>query len=101
MCSHSHRIASTDHIRERSAVIVLDENLIGMWFIPISDRMDWLCGLTRLDAPGFYRVQYRFRQYSPVGDGDPWNGEDVSRWWEVDFEGEEKEVLGHAQDAAR
>lgn len=42
--------------------MVLDENVIGIWFVNLSSMSDWL-GTISLDDNGDYELIYRFRYY--------------------------------------
>ena len=63
-------------------MIVIDENFVGMWFMNLSQTVDWM-GSLMMDEGGFKMV-YRFRYYDSEDPGnDPYSGKDKKSWYEV------------------
>jgi hypothetical protein len=58
--------------------INIDDNIVGMWFIALTEASDFLGGLSR-DGDNFVWL-FRFRYYK---DDKTWNSKDEKSWHEV------------------
>lgn len=74
-------------------MIIVDENLIGLWFLPLDKTTDYLCALQRLED-GRFEINYRVRCYDPVDPGnDAHSGRDRKKWWRARGTGTAAEFL--------
>lgn len=74
-------------------MIEISADLVGLWALQtIPNRQDWMCGVTDLHD-GSFKIAYRLRYYSPVGDGNPFNDEDHKSWYEAIVPGPREEVV--------
>lgn len=55
----------------------IDNNIIGIWFIPLTKKSDWMGQLTQKDD--HIELRYRFRYYS--GSKDPFDNTDHKNWY--------------------
>lgn len=55
--------------------IVIDENLIGVWYAQTGEMQDYLMAVNR--CPEGLSIVYRLRQYASL---DPWDEKDTSKW---------------------
>jgi hypothetical protein len=46
-----------------NATVEITDHLVGMWYLPLTDDSDWLCGLTELESEKRYQMKFRFRYY--------------------------------------
>jgi len=56
--------------------IILDENLIAIWYASLDEESDYLQSLSRTDNG--WDLTYRFRYYNSP---DPWDKEDTKNWY--------------------
>lgn len=57
----------------------IDENTVGIWYIQLSRRSDWM-GSIRRDVSGAFILDYRFRYYK---DDKAFDSEDEKHWYKV------------------
>lgn len=60
-------------------MITIHEKTVGIWFIGISDKQDWLAGLTEVEPDSKYLLQYRFRYHN---DDKIFDSKDKKNWYE-------------------
>jgi hypothetical protein len=65
--------------KEQKAGIVLDEKLVGIWFLGLSDKSDWMAGLTEVTPDEKYELKYRFRYHE---DDKIFDSADRKNWYE-------------------
>jgi hypothetical protein len=39
------------------------KQLVGIWFLALTEKSDWLCSLTEVELEKVYEISYRFRYY--------------------------------------
>ena len=60
-------------------MIIMDEHLVGIWFMPTTEKQDWMCGVREIKPDEEYQITYRFRYYE---DGKVFDSEDKKKWYE-------------------
>jgi hypothetical protein len=61
--------------------VILDANVIGMWYIQISPTSDWFGSLRKTDDD-IITLEYRFRYYDEDDPGnDPFSDKDTKNWY--------------------
>jgi len=58
--------------------IALTENVLGIWFVNLTEDSDWMCALT--DADDKWLIEYRFRYYCDDS-GDAFDTDDEKNWY--------------------
>jgi hypothetical protein len=59
--------------------IVLDENILGIWYCQLADDYDIMWSLRRIPEGGYKAVGRTRKYYTP---DDPWDDKDTKRWFE-------------------
>lgn len=49
--------------KEYDALIVISDKLVGVWWLVLADKLDWLCGITEIEPDQTYEIAYRFRYH--------------------------------------
>jgi hypothetical protein len=74
-----------------------DEKTLAVWFIvTIPGEQDVMAQLSRTDEPGVFRMEWRFRYYSPESE-NPFDGKDRKVWQAAGMHGTEQEALESAR----
>lgn len=78
--------------------IVVDDSILGLWFLPLSSDCDYLAALNRL-PDGELKMQWRFR-YREGAAPDAWN-QHRKRWYESRTRMPEQAAIAQAREAVR
>ena len=79
--------------------IVIDEKLVGLWFLPtISGHQDWLAAVRVIEPDVKYELTYRFRYYK---DDKAYDSEDKKNWYEGEVTGTRAYVVASIRSVAR
>jgi hypothetical protein len=66
-------------------MIVIDDNIVAIWFMPTADQQDWLCAISEIEPDKKYKIVYRFRYH--VDEKNPFESDDRKSWYEGSFTG--------------
>lgn len=81
------------------ATAEINEQLLAIWFMPVTTTSDWLAALARTDD-GRLRFTSRMRYYNPEST-DPHDGKDKKSEYSGVIDGPEDVVLEQVRTAAR
>lgn len=68
--------------------IIIDENVIGLWYISLNENLDYLGCLTGGEK---IQIKYRFRYYDNK-DHNPFSEKDEKNWYNGTFANNDKEA---------
>lgn len=79
--------------------IVIDEKLVGIWFLAtISGHQDWLAAVSVIEPDVKYKLTYRFRYYK---DDKAYDSEDTKNWYEGEISGTRAYVVAAIRMVAK
>jgi hypothetical protein len=78
--------------------IILDEQIVAIWFLATMEGQDWLCGLRELIPDEKYSLTYRFRYYK---DEKAFDSQDEKNWYEAEISGTRNYALLIVRDLAK
>jgi hypothetical protein len=83
---------------DRQAMIELDEKIVGMWFLYLSEKSDWMLAVREITAEEKYEVVFRFRYYK---DDKAFDSDDKKNWYKGTVSGTRAYVIASLRAAAQ
>lgn len=71
--------------------IELNEKTVGIWFMPLEEKQDWLASITEIEPDKKYQLVYRHRYHK---DDKAFDSEDEKSWYKATIAGTRAYVLG-------
>ena len=79
-------------------MIIMDEKLVGLWYMQTTEEQDWLLGIREVEPDKKYEVVYRFRYYE---DESVFNSDDRKSWYEGTVSDTRKNVIIKIREMAK
>jgi hypothetical protein len=79
-------------------VIEINDKLLGIWGVWLTDDQDWLAALHETENPGEFTFTYRFRYYA---DEKAFGSKDKKSWDRYRFHATREEAVSGAREVAR
>jgi hypothetical protein len=71
-------------------MITMTEQTIGIWFMPIQPKQDWLAAATELEPGRLYQLDYRFRYHK---DDKFFDSKDEKNWYTMTVHSTREHVI--------
>lgn len=79
-------------------MMVLDEKVVGLWYVEIAPKVNWMAVIRELEPDQEYELVYRFRYYK---DDKAFDSEDLRSWYRGVLTGTRHYVVESFRSAAR
>lgn len=78
--------------------IEINDDIVAIWYMQITEKSDWLAGLSKTDEPDVFKFTYRFRYYEGDQSLQFEKSEDKKNWYEGTLLRSREDCIGIVRD---